>query len=84
MQDDRAAPATSTRTRAHPLAPLLYTVSCLHCMTVSLAAGGAGLGAMWGAETARRMLEDAGFADVEVHTLPHDAINLYYVARRRG
>ncbi len=28
----------------NPLAPLFYAVSCMHCMTVSLAAGGAGLG----------------------------------------
>ena len=51
-------------------------------MTVSLAAGGAGLGAMWGVETARRMLGEAGFAKVEVQTLPHDLMNFYYVARR--
>jgi 2-polyprenyl-3-methyl-5-hydroxy-6-metoxy-1,4-benzoquinol methylase len=66
----------------HPLAPLLYTVSCLHCMTVSLAAGGAGLGSMWGAETARRMLEQAGFAKLEQHRLPHDGMSVYWVARR--
>ncbi|HVH17415.1 MAG TPA: class I SAM-dependent methyltransferase [Myxococcota bacterium] len=68
----------------HPLAPFLYTVSCMHCMTVSLAQGGEGLGAMWGRETASRMLEAAGFAKPEVVTLPHDPINQYYVARRRG
>jgi hypothetical protein len=28
------------------------------------------------------MLEEAGFAKVEVKTLPHDLLNLYYVARR--
>jgi SAM-dependent methyltransferase len=67
---------------AHPLATFLYTVSCLHCMTVSLAAGGAGLGAMWGERTARRMLADAGFGRVDVQALPHDRINLYYVARK--
>ena len=67
---------------AHPLGAFLYTVSCLHCMTVSLAADGAGLGAMWGVETARRMLGEAGFTKVEVKTLPHDVMNLYYVARR--
>ena len=67
-----------------PLAPFLYTVSCLHCMTVSLAAGGAGLGAMWGVERATRMLDAAGFAKVEVHSLPHDLLNQYYVARLRG
>lgn len=65
-----------------PMAPFLYTVSCLHCMTVSLAAGGAGLGSMWGAELACRMLAEVGFHDVSVRTLPHDPINQYYVARR--
>jgi SAM-dependent methyltransferase len=66
----------------HPLGAFLYTVSCLHCMTVSLAAGGAGLGAMWGTETALRMLAEAGFADVEVARVGGDVMNLYYVARR--
>ena len=66
----------------HPLAPFLYTVSCMHCMTVSLAQGGRGLGAMWGRETASRMLVAAGFAKPDVATLPHDPINRYYVARR--
>ena len=65
----------------HPLGAFLYTVSCLHCMTVSLAAGGAGLGAMWGVESARRMLGEAGFSKVEVKTLPHDVMNFYYLAR---
>jgi hypothetical protein len=51
-------------------------------MTVSLAARGAGLGAMWGEETARRMLAEAGFREVRIERLPHDPINLYYVARR--
>jgi SAM-dependent methyltransferase len=66
----------------HPLGAFLYTVSCLHCMSVSLAAGGAGLGAMWGLERAKRMLDEAGFAKVDVRTLPHDLLNFYYVARR--
>jgi 2-polyprenyl-3-methyl-5-hydroxy-6-metoxy-1,4-benzoquinol methylase len=68
----------------HPLGPFLYTVSCLHCMTVSLASGGDGLGAMWGLVAARRMLADAGFEGIEVASLPHDVLNFYYVARRRG
>lgn len=36
----------------------------LHCMTVSLAQDGDGLGAMWGQEKARAMLNDAGFNHV--------------------
>jgi len=66
-----------------PLAPLLYTLSCLHCVTVSLAADGEGIGAMWGEEVARRMLAEAGFGAVDVHALPHDAMNRYYVAQPR-
>jgi SAM-dependent methyltransferase len=68
----------------HPMGPFLYTISCLHCMTVSLAAGGAGLGAMWGEQEARRLLEAAGFMGAERHALPHDAMNHYWVATRDG
>ncbi|MHC4992824.1 MAG: class I SAM-dependent methyltransferase, partial [Planctomycetota bacterium] len=65
----------------HPIAPFIYTISCMHCMSVSLAAGGPGLGAAWGKETALRMLADAGFTDVRVEELPHDFTNFYYIAR---
>jgi SAM-dependent methyltransferase len=64
----------------HPLGPFLYTASCMHCVSVSLAQGGVGLGAMWGRETAVQMLHVAGFAKVDVEKLPHDPTNLYYVA----
>lgn len=64
-----------------PLATYLYTISCMHCMTVSLAQGGLGLGAAWGEELALAMLKDAGFADVATHRLPHDIVNIYYVCR---
>jgi len=67
----------------HPLGPFLYTVSCMHCMTVSLAQGGAGLGAVWGEQKALEMLTAAGFEDVRVHTVDGDIGNNYYVATRR-
>jgi 2-polyprenyl-3-methyl-5-hydroxy-6-metoxy-1,4-benzoquinol methylase len=66
-----------------PLAPFLYTVSTLHCMTVSLAQAGAGLGTMWGEQTARRMLAEAGFTRVEVKQIEGDIFNTYYIATRR-
>lgn len=66
----------------HPFAPLLYTISCMHCMTVSLAQNGDGLGTMWGKELALNMLAEAGFTDVAVHQLPHDPVNYYYVMRK--
>jgi cyclopropane fatty-acyl-phospholipid synthase-like methyltransferase len=53
-----------------PIGPLLYTVSTMHCMTVSLAQGGEGLGAMWGGEKAKQMLEEAGFKEVEINSSP--------------
>jgi SAM-dependent methyltransferase len=66
----------------HPLGPFLYTISCLHCMSVSLSQNGAGLGAMWGKEKASDMLKDAGFVGVEVKTLSHDFQNYYYTATK--
>jgi 2-polyprenyl-3-methyl-5-hydroxy-6-metoxy-1,4-benzoquinol methylase len=64
-----------------PGGPLLYMISCMHCMTVSLAQGGDGLGAMWGEQKARELLAEAGFASVDVHLLEHDPFNAYYVVR---
>jgi hypothetical protein len=69
---------------ANPMAPMLYTTSTLHCMTVSLAEGGAGLGAAWGEQRARAMLAEAGFADVAVHEAPGDPLNTVFVASRPG
>jgi ubiquinone/menaquinone biosynthesis C-methylase UbiE len=63
----------------HPLGTLLYTVSCMHCMTVSLAQGGEGLGAMWGEEKTREYLQRAGFRSVEKNELAHDIQNNWYV-----
>jgi 2-polyprenyl-3-methyl-5-hydroxy-6-metoxy-1,4-benzoquinol methylase len=80
MQDIRGS-SDVAKNRDHPLGPLLYTISCLHCMTVSLAQGGAGLGAMWGEEKAVEMLREAGLTQVEIHRLDHDIQNNYYVVR---
>lgn len=65
----------------NPLAPFIYTVSCMHCMSVSLGQGGVGLGAALGEELALAMLADAGFFRVEVHQLPHDQMNSYFICR---
>ena len=66
----------------HPFGPFLYTVSCMHCMTVSLAQGGEGLGAMWGEEKTREYLARAGFRSVDKHELAHDIQNNWYVVRK--
>jgi len=65
----------------HPLGPFLYTLSFGHCMTVSLARDGAGLGTCWGRERAAEMLAEAGFTSIERHTLPHDPQNDFFVVR---
>jgi hypothetical protein len=65
---------------ADPWAPWLYGVGTLHCPTVSLAGGGAGLGTVWGERIARQMLADAGFADLTVHDVPDDQLDSVYVA----
>lgn len=68
--------------REHPLGTMLYAVSVSHCMTVSLAQGGEGLGTMWGRERALAYLEETGFRDIEVHQLEHDFQNDYFVCRK--
>jgi ubiquinone/menaquinone biosynthesis C-methylase UbiE len=66
----------------HPMGTFGYTVSCLHCMTVSLAYAGEGLGAMWGVHKARDLFADAGFGPIQVHTVPGDPMNNYYVCHK--
>jgi len=82
LMQDIAGSCHVHRNVNHPIGPLLYTISCLHCMSVSLAQNGAGLGAMWGEETALEMLRKAGFDRVDVKRLPHDIQNNYYVVSR--
>lgn len=65
-----------------PFSPFMYTISCMHCMTVSLAQGGVGLGAKWGEQLARTMLFEAGFREIETRRFEHDPMNAYYVAHR--
>ncbi|MEX2316535.1 MAG: class I SAM-dependent methyltransferase [Pirellulales bacterium] len=66
----------------NPLASFLYSISTMHCMTVSLAQGGVGLGTCWGRELAETMLRDAGFVGITVEKLPHDDMNYYYIAKK--
>ncbi len=67
----------------HPLGTFLDTVSTTHCMTVSLALDGNGLGAVWGEQKAQQMLAEAGFASVQASHVEADILNTYYIARNR-
>jgi SAM-dependent methyltransferase len=61
----------------NPFATLYYGFSVTHCMTVSLAEAGAGLGTVWGEQTARRMLAEVGFTRVEVVDSPRPPTGIY-------
>lgn len=54
----------------------------MHCISVSLAGGGAGLGTLRERQQAGHMLHEAGFAHIEVHELLHDKVNYYYVMQK--
>ena len=82
LMQDIAGSSHHHEDKAHPIGPFLYTISCMHCMSVSLAQGGDGLGAMWGKEKALAMLGQAGFGKVEVRSLDHDFQNYFYIAKR--
>jgi hypothetical protein len=65
-----------------PTAPMMYTISTMHCMTVSLAEGGMGLGTAWGEQQAVAMLTDAGFDHIEVTGIKADRANHYLLATK--
>jgi len=66
----------------NPMAPMLYACSTLHCMTVSLAHGGAGIGTVFAEKLALELLAEAGFTAVEVLVAPGDPADAIYLARR--
>ena len=82
LMQDIAASSQVHKNIDHPVGPLLYSISVMHCMTVSLAGNGAGLGTMWGEEKAREMLQEAGFTKVSVQKLPHDFQNAFYIIQK--
>jgi SAM-dependent methyltransferase len=80
LMGDIAASSRLEENIGHPFGPALFGFSVFYCMTTSLSTGGAGLGTVWGEQTARRMLQDAGFTDVQVRSVEGDPVNAYYVA----
>ncbi len=83
LMQDIAASSKLEENIENPLAPTLYTVSTMHCMTVSLASNGEGLGAVWGRQKAQQMLKEAGFSEkIEVKQVPGDIMNYYYIVKK--
>jgi len=66
------------------MGPFLYTISTMHCMTVSLARDGDGLGTMWGEQKALELLAEAGFTDVAVKQVEGDFLNNFYIAKKHS
>jgi SAM-dependent methyltransferase len=81
LMADIAASSDLAKNVDHPFGPMLYTWSVTHCMTVSLAHGGEGLGTVWGEEKARELLREAGFGRVDVTAVDGDPVNAYYIVR---
>lgn len=83
LMNEPRMPAALEDNLDNPMAPFTYAVSTLHCMTVSLAHGGAGLGTGWGEETALQLLAEAGFGSVTVETTPGDPGNALFTTSAR-
>jgi SAM-dependent methyltransferase len=79
---DIAASSEVADNMEHPIGAFGYTISLFHCMSVSLAQGGEGLGAMWGEQKAREMFADAGLRIVAVEQVEGDFLNNYYIATK--
>lgn len=82
LMQDIAGSSKVENNLEHPIAPLLYTISTMHCMSVSLAQGGEGLGTMWGEEKACEMINEAGFKSIDIKKLDHDFQNNFYIIKK--
>lgn len=82
LMQDISASSNLENNMDHPAGALLYSISVMHCMPVSLAQGGMGLGTMWGREKAAEMLNEAGFKNIEIKHFEHDFQNDFYIIRK--
>ncbi len=79
---DIAASSNLEENLDNPVAPMFYSGSAMHCMTVSLALGGIGLGTMWGEQKAHEMMREAGFTSIQTARVEGDFFNNYYIATK--
>ena len=83
LMQDIAASSYVKENMSNPLAPTLYTISTMHCMTVSLASNGEGLGAVWGRQRAEKKLREASFCEqIDVKEIEGDILNFYYITKK--
>ena len=67
---------------SEPVATFQYSISTMHCMSVSIAGGGVGLGTAWGTERTIEHLETAGFSAIDIAEVRPDRANSYFVCRK--
>jgi SAM-dependent methyltransferase len=84
LMQEEASTGSPLRDAKRPLAVFSYALSCLQSLATSRAAGGAGLGAMWGARDVRGALTAAGFHRIEEKRVARDPRSMYFVARSNG
>lgn len=65
----------------NPVGKIFSTISPLHCMTVSLAHGGEGLGTVIGETGARSLARDAGFSRFEKASI-EDPFNQFFILEK--
>lgn len=72
--------ADDLENNCNTIATMLYGFSVFHCMTQSLAEGGAGLGACMGPKKTEELIRNAGFTSFEILDIKSQ-VNAFYVAR---
>ncbi|HEV2615488.1 MAG TPA: class I SAM-dependent methyltransferase [Candidatus Acidoferrales bacterium] len=65
----------------NPVGKMFHAISPMHCMTVSLAYNGAGLGTVIGEEGARALAKEAGFSHFERLPIEHP-LNQFFALRQ--
>jgi 2-polyprenyl-3-methyl-5-hydroxy-6-metoxy-1,4-benzoquinol methylase len=65
----------------NPVGKMFHSISPLHCMTVSLAYNGAGLGTVIGESGARELAKEAGFSTFEKLPIQHP-LNQFFALRK--
>ena len=90
LRDDGVFLMVDIKASSHPhenldlrWAPLLYTMSTMHCMTVSLALDGAGLARCGASRKPSRCWARPGSPTSRSRQIETDPFNNYYVASKR-
>jgi 2-polyprenyl-3-methyl-5-hydroxy-6-metoxy-1,4-benzoquinol methylase len=71
LMQDISGTSHMDRDIEHPIGTFLYAISCMHCMTVSLAQAGRAW-VLCGAKRKRASISRAGFRSITTHQLAHD------------